>query len=466
MASSIIVCGGSVIGLTTAMLLARDGHDVTVLERDEARPPEVGADAWAGWARTGVAQFRQPHNLFPRFRLILDEDLPGITDRLVDAGCAWMDPMAMLPPSLTDREPRPGDDRFRFLTGRRPVVESVLANAAAGHPGVAVRRGVGVAGLLTGADAVDGVPHVTGVITTEGEALSADLVVDASGRRSKLADWLEAVGAAAPYVESEDCGFVYHTRYFTGPRLPRFLGPPVAEIGTISILTIPGDNGTWSITVWAASSDTALKPLRDAERFGRVVAACPAHAHWLKGEPISDVLTMAGILDRYRRFVVNGRPVATGIAAVGDAWACTNPSAGRGMTVGLIHAQCLRDVLRATGDDDPATFAFAWDEATEARVAPFYRDQIREDRTRIAAMDALRDGRDPPPPDPDRAAAWVAMMHDPDVFRGMLETVMCLALPHEVFARPGFLEKIAPFRGADGGRVPGPDRAALLELVG
>jgi flavin-dependent dehydrogenase len=49
---------------------------------------------------------------------------------------------------------------------------------------------------------------------------------------------------------------------------------------------------------------------------------------------------MAGILDRYRRFVVDGAPVVTGYAAVGDAWACTNPSAGRGISVGSCTRSC------------------------------------------------------------------------------------------------------------------------------
>ncbi len=80
---------------------------------------------------------------------------------------------------------------------------------------------------------------------------------------------------------------------------------------------------------------------------------------------------MAGILDRYRRFVVDGKPVATGFAAVGDAWACTNPSAGRGLSVGMVQAQALRRTFRAHGTD-PAAFALAYDEATERDAAPFY----------------------------------------------------------------------------------------------
>jgi flavin-dependent dehydrogenase len=98
--------------------------------------------------------------------------------------------------------------------------------------------------------------------------------------------------------------------------------------------SLPGDAGTWAVTVVISSSDQALKKLRDPKQWETLVAACPLHAHWLDGDPITDVLSMAGTIDRYRRFVRGGAPVATGIISVGDSWACTNPSLGRGITMG------------------------------------------------------------------------------------------------------------------------------------
>ncbi len=462
--AEIIVCGGSIVGLGTAMLLAREGHDVTVLEADPAPAPENPAGAWDLWDRKGVAQFHQPHNLFTRVRQILEDDLPGMNDALLDAGCVWVDPIASLPPFITDRSPRPGDERFPFITGRRPVVEAAFARAADNHPNVVVRRGVSVGGLGAGASAVRDAPHVDRVRLSDGTELHCDLVVDATGRRTKLPDWLDELGARSPHIESEDSGFVYYTRYFTGPEHPATLGPMLTPYGTMSLLTLVGDNDTWSVTVWAASADTDLRALRDPARFDAVVRACPLQAHWLDGEAITDVVVMAGILDRYRRYVVDDRPVATGVVAVGDAWACTNPSAGRGISVGLLQAQRLRNAVR-DGLDDAEGLIRRFDAATEADVTPFYRNQIAADRTRIREMDALRSGEDPPPPDPQAAAVTAAVPRDPDVFRGIIETVTCLALPQEVFARPEIVEKVQSFVGAPPIAMPGPDRAQLLDLL-
>ncbi|MGY1692437.1 FAD-dependent oxidoreductase [Geodermatophilus sp. SYSU D01105] len=462
--AGIVVCGGGTIGLSTALMLADDGHDVTVVEVDPLEPPDTPVDAWDGWRRAGVAQFRQPHTLFPRFRLVAEQELPGLVDRLSAAGCAWGDYTSALPPTIEDRAPRPGDDRLRFVTGRRPVAEAVVATMAAEHPRVTVRRGVRVAGLVTGPAPLPGVPHVTGLRTDDGTVLPADLVVDATGRRTRGSDWLTELGARPPHVERDTSGFVYYTRYYTGPEQPRRVGPQLTPIGSITLITLISDNDTWSVTVFGPTRDTPLKALRDPAAFTRVVAACPRQAHWLDGEPITDVLAMAGVLDCYRRLVVDGEPVVTGYVPVGDAWACTNPSAGRGLSVGMVHAQLLRATAREHLGD-PAAFVRAFDEGTEREVAPFFRNQVAADHARLAEMDALREGREPPPPNPVQARLLAAAMHDPEAYRALLETITCLALPQEVLARPGMRERLEAYADQPVPAAPGPDRRQLVDLL-
>jgi 2-polyprenyl-6-methoxyphenol hydroxylase-like FAD-dependent oxidoreductase len=462
--ASVIVCGAGVVGLSTAMMLAADGHDVTVLESDPAPRPAAPVDAWEEWERRGVVQFRQPHNLLPGAGQVMATELPGLIEQLLAAGCPWLDLMAILPPEIGDREPHPGDERFRCPTGRRPVVEAVFAAAADATAGVTVRRGVDVTSLLRGADALPGVPHVSGVRTADGEELLSDLVVDAMGRLSRSPDWMEEIAGRPPQVESQDCGFVYYTRYFSGPTAPRMIGPPVVPFGSFSLLTIPGDNDTWSLTIWSATGDAPLKELRHSDAFERVVAACPFQAHWLDGKPITDVLPMAGVIDRYRRYWADGRPLVTGFVAVGDAWASTNPSAGRGISVGLVQAQVLRHVARAHLDD-PAALATAFDDVTATRVEPFYRRQLAFDEGRLAEMKALREGRPPPPPDPFMTKLEVASLYDGTVFRARIEMMTCLDVPADVLARPGLLELIDEYGDRERLQFPGPDREQLLTLL-
>jgi 2-polyprenyl-6-methoxyphenol hydroxylase-like FAD-dependent oxidoreductase len=456
--ASVVVCGGSVLGLMTAMLLDRDGHDVVVLEADPTPAPEPGR-AWDGWQRTGVAQFRQPHNLFPGFQQVLDAELPDVTDAMLEAGCVWQDPLQVVPPSL-DPTPLPGDERFRFVTGRRPVVEAAFAQAASS---LDVRRGVKVVELLTGPAVVPGAVHVVGVRDSAGDEHRADLVVDAMGRTSPVADWLGRLGRA-PQVQSGDQGFLYYTRYFTGPEFPPFLGPGLSPMDGFSLLTLRGDNATWSVTVFGIRGDAALKAVRDPARFDALLAACPRHAHWLDGTPISDVLPMAGVLDRYRRFVVDDLPVVTGLVAVADAWACTNPSAGRGLSVGALHVQLLRDVVRQHVGA-PEALARTWDAVTEERVAPWFHNQVRADTLRVAELEAARDHRPAPPQDRTEARLWTTAMVDAEVFRGLLETVMCLALPAEVLSRPSVVEKMARLGRDEAEPMPGPTRAEVEQLL-
>jgi 2-polyprenyl-6-methoxyphenol hydroxylase-like FAD-dependent oxidoreductase len=467
----VLVIGAGICGLGTALLLARDGHDVTVLERDADTLPNSPQDAWDHWTRKGVVQFRQPHNFMPGLRLLLEAELPDVQESLRRAGASRYDLVNPLPPSLADQSPRPIDEKLWTYTARRPVGEWVFANAAHHEPRVTLRRGTQVTELVTGQEVISGTPQVVGVRTAGGDALRADLVIDATGRQSRSPEWLRAIGARPPLEQQTDSGFVYYTRYFSGTEPHRRAGT-LTPLGSISILTLPGDNGTWSVTLFAATGDQPLKALRHEDAWTKVLRACPLHAHWLDGEPITPVLAMSGVVDRYRRFVVDGAPVVTGFVAVADAWACTNPSAGRGLTVGFLQALRLRDVLRDAGDG-PRALVEEFDRRTEAEITPWYDAQIAVDRARFAEMEALREGHKPPPPSDELSRAILSLFSvlvaTPDLFRAGLEYIGTVTPVQQILRRPEVEEGISAAREAmkDAPRppIPGPNRQQLLDLL-
>lgn len=469
--ADVLVLGGGVVGLGLAMMLADDGHAVRVVERDPEPPPADAARAWEGWERRGVNQFRLAHLFMPRYRQILEAELPRVVAALERDGALRLNPLLQAPEAFNGGR-REGDDRFEMLTGRRAVVERAVAAVAAETPGLDVRRGTAVAGLLTGAEAVAGVPHVTGVTTADGEDLTADLVVDCMGRRSTLPTWLAAVGARPPGEELEDSGFMYYGRHYRSRdgSLPADIGGALQEFGSITVATLAADNGTWSVVLVAGADDRALLGLKKLDRWEKTVRSLPTVAHWIDAEPLEErVITMAKIEDRIRNPNPDGRPVATGIVAVADAWACTNPSLGRGASIGMMHAQLLRDCLRAVGTDSPAALHESFSEATTREVEPWYRSTLAFDRHRLAEMKALAAGRTYEPEDPTfglAKAMRASVLADPDCFRNFLDVAGVLATPAEVLSRPGAFDRFVEY-GGDWRERPalGPTRDELVALV-
>jgi 2-polyprenyl-6-methoxyphenol hydroxylase-like FAD-dependent oxidoreductase len=467
--SRIVMIGGGVIGLCSSVLLAKDGHDVTVLERDPAPPPDPG-EAWTSWERRGVNQFRMLHAFLPGFYNVMRAEAPEITAALAAAGALGLNVIDNIPAELTGGR-RPEDAIFDSLTARRPVAEAAIASVVAQTDGITVRRGEAVRGLLTGTPVADGTPHVIGVVTESGEELRADVVIDCGGRRSSLPAMLEAIGGLEPVEEREDCGFIYYGRHFRSSdgSTPAIFGPLLMQYESMSILTLPADNGTWGVGLIASSKDAALRALGDVDVWERVLRGYPLAAHWIEGEPIDDgVAIMAKIEDRHRTFVVDDRPVATGVLALADSWACTNPSVGRGITIGARHARALRDLLRDP-PDDPITLSTAWHAATLGSVEPWYRTTLSYDSARHEQVTASIEGR---PFEPDAAyemtmAVSVAALKDPEVMRAYFEIAGALTLPQDVMARPGMFERIIELgSGWRDEQLPGLSRGELLATIG
>ena len=467
--AEIVVVGAGLNGLLAAMMLAKDGHHVVVLEKDPAPPPHTADTAWSDWERRGINQFRLPHFLASRWRQVVEAEAPEVVPLLENAGALRANPIADAPESLTGGHQQ-GDERFDVLTGRRPVVEACVARSAESTAGVTMRRGVEVTALQVAT--TQPVPRICGVVLDSGEQLGADLVVDASGRRSGLPRLLTEAGAAPPREEVEDSGFVYYGRHFRSRdgSLPFSFGPPLQHYQSVTTLTLPADNLTWSVTLVGRARDTELRALSDPETWERVARSYPLIAHWLDGDPVEDrMAVISGIEDRIRHFSDDSGPLATGVVAVGDSWSCTNPSLGRGASIGALHVQTLRDEIRNHGLDDVATLTEAFCDATTRVVEPWYRTTLAFDRHRLAEMAAQIDGERYQPDDPTwnlTKALEKATGSDGDALRAFADIGTVQHLPDVVFSRPGLLDTVLE-KGAgwEDDAPPGPSRDELLALI-
>ena len=466
-ASPVVIMGAGPAGLAAGMLLARSGLEITVLDKDPSEPPDTASAAWEDWSRHGVAQFRLAHTLLPGGAEILQTHLPEIFANLTALGAHQYDTLRPMPPTIADQSPRPGDDRFISLAARRPVYELAFAHAAAATPNLQIRRGTAVTSLVTGGSTIPGVTHVRGVELDGGTTIDADLVIDASGRRSPLPALLEAAGGRPPSEQSEDSRFVYYSRFYRKRDevgFPEPYGISLFPAGSISVLTLAGDNDTWSTTLFATTADKPMRAVRDPDVFERVVRSIPARAAWVDGEPITDVAVMAGISDRERSMFADGEPVATGIVPVSDAWACTNPSLGRGISMALMHVVSLVPALLDTLGR-PAETLESWHTITREGVQRFHRSTLRQDRLRNQEMDAIRTrsaeptGRASPVAggeSAEDAALFTAMMTDPEVFRAVLEVAACMTTLEELGSRPGLRERVAAAAGVERELPPQP----------
>jgi len=451
----VIVCGGGACGLLTAMLLARSGHSVTVFERDPS-PSPAAAHAWESWERRGVNQFRLPHFLMPAFRSMADREIPGLIPAMEQVGAVRLNFLGPMAPVVDP------DGRYDAVTARRPIFESVLASLAEVTDGIRVIRGVALEGLVWGQQVCPGIPHVRGVRTHLGEEITGDLVVDAMGRRSPLQRWISADGHNPGTEEVEDSGFIYYGCHIdTGPEL---LGPIVNYYGSVAILALPADNQTAGVGFVAWSADSALRPLRNEAPWRAAMKLFPYGEQILAGAMIGDMVSMTGIEDRRRRFVSEGRPVATGVVSVADASAATNPSLGRGISLGFRHVVQLRDVLATIGLDDPLALVESFHEVTERHLGRWYESTIWHDRHRLRDMIAASEGQ-MPSHEPD----WELFLRliggfagDPVLGMRFLETAMLTETPNQVMEDPEIRSRLADLPTP---QAEGPTRTQLLTAM-
>jgi 2-polyprenyl-6-methoxyphenol hydroxylase-like FAD-dependent oxidoreductase len=469
----IVMAGGGAAGLFASLLLARAGHEVTVLERDRLEPAPDVESAAASAFRPAAPQIVQPHVVLARCRELLRQRLPDVYDGLLAAGAVEAPLRTQMPGPLPDTAAWPGDERLTMLMTRRSTVDWVLQRTVLAEPRVVLQCGARATGLV----AVPGrPPRVTGVRTGDG-MVPADLVIDATGRRSPVDGWLDQIGARPASRWRADCGVAYFSRHYRLRRGAALPGPPttriVAGLDEFTVGIWPADNQAMLLAVAPLAADRRFRAVKDPQVFTAVLRTVPVYAAWLDVlDPVSDVFPMAGLHNTLRRLVAGGAPVVTGLHAVGDSVCTTNPTLGRGLSLALSGAVDLLEVIGQHGHDLSGQ-ALALDRLVASHVAPFYEDQAVIDRARLMMLRHTIFGS--PAPDPQPAICGrvsyeqlrAAAPFDPAVFRAFWKIMGMICPPAQVYTDPHVVARtrqVLSRRGA-GPPVAQPTREQLLAAL-
>ncbi|MDX2165541.1 MAG: FAD-dependent oxidoreductase [Deltaproteobacteria bacterium] len=439
-----VVIGSGITGLAAARVLSDRGARVTVLERDAEPDAADPHAAFSTWKRKGAPQVRHSHAFLGRLRSLLRDKYPDIFQALLDAGAAQLDMLERPPLTLPKLTPEPGDADLVALGCRRTTFEWVVRRNVLARPGVALIGGAQVRGLIGSPAQVAGVVYD---LDHAEHRLAADLVVDASGRHSKAPEWLAALGVPRLPEKLEQSGVVYYTRFYRfrpgaeAPAPTRY--PAAADYNWIKYAIFPADDRTFSITFAVALAFPRLKVLARVEAFDEMTRALPALVPWVDpavSEPIGDpehpVQAMGGLINRLRRFVVDGEPLAKGFFALGDSAYCTNPLYGRGCAQAFLHSDLLGQALDAH-PDDLAAAARALDASARREIEPFYKASVLADRDAVRKAEGRRHRKLA-----DRLRARfiedgliVATRCDPVVFRAFVRMFNMLEPPEVAFGR-------------------------------
>lgn len=325
----LVVIGASFAGMLAAAAAARAGFHVTVVERDR-----LPADAVP---RSGVPQSEQAHILLRRGLLAMESLLPGLEQEMLDHGghpfntgqLPWLGEFGWLPQT---------DWSYPIISLSRPLLEHLVRRRVRALPTVEFCEETRVSGLRRTDSGWQVMDH-------EQVVAAGDVVVDASGRGSRMPHWLGELGVTVPEVTEIEPRLGYASRRYRGS-LPLATGAVVgATPKTLAgALTLPVEHDSWIV---CAAGYGDRRPGRTSAEFDAFLAALrdPVLAEATRRlEPETEVSVHRQTGNRRHAY---GRSPdwPAGLLVVGDALCAFNPTFGQGITVAAIEAAELGSAL-------------------------------------------------------------------------------------------------------------------------
>lgn len=336
-----IILGASMSGLFAARVLADAYETVTIIEKDEL--PDTPD------SRDGVPQGNHPHLLLKAGQQTIEDFFPGFCEKLLTAGGLLIDWTSDLYYYDEGGYIAGGPTRIPMYAASRPLFEIIVRRQVAQINEVEFRENCQFRSYLTNSDetAVTGIEMWDEAGSTE--RLTADLVVDATGRTSRTPAWLDTIGYQSPPVDEVEINVTYGTVQLSRPDDDRrMLFIPPSGSRTKGGGAFPIENNRWLVTLVGIHDD---QPPSDPDSYIEYARDLPgpnlgqllASHEWVN-ETIKQYPFASSIWRHYEsldRFPDN-------LLVIGDAVASFNPIYGQGMSVTAMEALQLHHLLADT----------------------------------------------------------------------------------------------------------------------
>ncbi|CAG7653844.1 FAD-dependent oxidoreductase [Paenibacillus allorhizosphaerae] len=341
-----LVIGGSIAGLLTARVLSDYYEEVLIIDKDDF--PDKPED------RAGTPHGFHPHRFTQRGKQITERLFPGYENDLLTLGAPTS--LNKTVHNMNAYGSFVGQYQRNDIKFSRAALEWVLRQRAKRISHVRFLPNHDVIELVTNPDRT----AVTGVRVRErGKAeltLAGDMVVDTSGRHSRLPKWLAELGYDVPSPDMLKVDLGYSTRRY---KVPAHL---LHMTDTWDVINIAGQPAKGTYTGVFSFIENRIAemllyrpgghfPPTDAEAFEQAVAGLPSPiiADILQQlEPIGSPRGFR-VSELYRHRYERMSRWPSGLLVLGDAFCIYDPIFGQGMTVAAMEAEVLESCLQERG---------------------------------------------------------------------------------------------------------------------
>ena len=332
-----VVIGSSIAGLLSAAALSPSFAKVTLLDADVLD--------YVRESRKATPQGNHVHGLLSSGWSALQELFPTIEAKLKSRGAHWVHFGKEFRWHHFGKVKAQFDDLMEGPFMSRSCLESTI------YSEVLELRNIEVIEQCKVGELVGSAEKISAVRTQGGELIEADLVVDASGRASRVPEWLALLGTDTVRSEKIPVGLRYCSCRIRPPAnhesdwkalfiIPK---PPFTKAGAI----FPLENGDWLVTLSGRSKDTM--PKTEAEFLN--------YASSLDTDELYETIKGAEVISELRHFrykesrrhYYDEAEMPKNLLVVGDAMCSFNPIFGQGMTVCALQALSMKNLVDTGG---------------------------------------------------------------------------------------------------------------------